>query len=508
MSAPKQIAALIVLLLPALLVSMDISILFVANPAIARDLAPTASAWLWMMDSYSLVVAALLVTMGSLADRIGRRRLLLIGGVAFGLASLLLALASTPALFILGRVLLGIGAATLAPSTLAIIRSVFTDLAARRRAVSAWTISYTGGAVAGPVLGGFLLSMFDWPAVFLINLPVMALLLVAGPFLLPESRDPQGAHFDLPGAALSLLALFGIVYAVKSFTDQGMGPVAWGSLVLGLGLLVAFVLRQRRAAHPLIDLSLFTRGAFTGAVAANVLAALGMVGIGALAFTYLQSAHDLSALQAALYTLPTFLGTAVGATLASELAKRIRPAFLVAAGMALTAGGMVFIGLVAAERSPVWFIGGYIVLTLGAGGVSALANSLVLATAPASRTGAAASISETGVQLGAALGIAGFGLVSTAFYRAEMVGVPGSVPPAMSESMAGAEAAAADLPAHQAGPLLEMAAQAFASSMGSVAFVIAGVMALAAVLTGVLLRSVPAGAEAEAEEGAETAEGQ
>lgn len=483
----RRLGGLIVLLLPALLVSMDVSILFVASPSIAQSLAPTGTQWLWMLDSYSFVVAALLVTMGSLADRIGRRRLLLIGALAFGIASIVLAMALTPTLFIVGRVLLGIAAATLAPSTLAIVRDLFDDPDARRKAVAAWTVAYTGGAVAGPVLGGALLSVFDWPAVFLINLPVMALLLITGPFLLPESKDPRGATFDLPGAGLSLLALFGIVFAIKRFAEYGNEFLAWATLIGSALVMVGFIVRQRRAAHPLIDLTLFRRGAFSGAVIANLLAAFVMVGIGALAFTYLQSVHGLSALEAALYALPTFIGTAVGAAVSAGLATRLRPGGIIMLGFAIAATGFIVIGATAEFDSPWWFVAGYIPLTLGTGGlISALANSLIISTAPAHRTGAAASISETGVQLGAAFGIALFGLLSTLFYRRDM---PVNGP--AGDSLASAEALAAELSGPEAALLQEQAATAFASSLSTVAFLIAGVCLTAAIVTGLLLRRVP-----------------
>lgn len=482
---------LVVLLLPALLISMDVSILFIASPSITHDLAPSASQWLWMLDSYSFVVAALLVTMGSLADRIGRRRLLLIGAFAFGVASLALAFAPTPRLFILGRVLLGIGAATLAPSTLAIVRDMFTNPDERRRAVAAWTVAYTGGAVAGPVLGGFLLTQFEWPAVFLVNLPVMVLLLVVGPFVLPESKVAHSAHFDLPGAVLSLIALFGVVYSVKRFAEYGAEPLAWAALIGGGLLLMMFIARQRTAAHPLIDITLFRRGDFSGAVAANILASLAMVGLGALAFTYLQSVHGLSPLVAALYALPTFIGTALGATLASELAKRVRPGVIIVIGLLVASVSFVVIGATTASASVGWFIGGYVALTVGIGMVTALANSLILSTAPQGRTGAAASVSETGVQLGGALGIAVFGLLSTVVYRNTMTAEAASVPTAAQESLAGAETTADALPAGEAEGLLDLATSSFASAMGTVAFIIGGVTFAAAILTGVLLRRVP-----------------
>lgn len=498
-ASTREWLGLVILLLPALLVSMDISILFIASPAISQELAPNAAEWLWMMDSYSLVVASLLVTMGSLADRIGRRRLLMVGAVAFGAASALLAFAPSPGLFITGRVLLGVGAATLAPSTLAIVRSIFADAAQRRKAVAAWTVAFTGGAVLGPVLGGLLLEQFDWGSVFLINLPVMALLLVAAPFLIPESKDPEGVGFDLVGALLSLGMLFGLIYAVKRFAEHGSEPLAWTGLAGGLLLLAGFLLRQRRAAHPLIDLALFRRPAFSGAVVANCLAALTMTGLGLLAFTHLQSVHEMSPLRASLVALPTFFSTALGATVGSVLAKNLRPGLIVAAGQLIAGAGMAFIALTASAESVWMFIGGYVVLTFGVGVVSTLSNGLILTTAPPERAGAAASISETAIHLGGTLGIAAFGTVSTAVYRRQMEEAVSGVPEAAADSIAGAEAVAAQLSAAEAAGLMEEAMAAFSDSVGAVALSAAVVLLIAAVVTGALLRRVPAGAVADAE---------
>ncbi|WP_346037348.1 MFS transporter [Brevibacterium picturae] len=497
----RQWWGLLVLLLPALLVSMDISILFIAGPAISRDLAPTATQWLWMMDSYSLVVASLLVTMGSLADRIGRRRLLLMGSVVFGVASVLLAFAPTPELFVTGRVLLAVGAATLAPSTFALVRSMFLDPDQRRKAVAAWTIAFTGGAVIGPVLGGLLLEQFDWGSVFLINLPIMALLLIAAPLLIQESKDPAGARFDIPGAALSLAALVALMYALKRFAEYGSEPQAWIILTAGLALLTCFLFWQRRSAHPLIDVALFRHPAFTGAATANLLATVAMTGLGLLAFALLQSVHGLSPLHAGLVALPTFFGTAAGAMTGTALAKRVRPAIIVAGGLTISGASMGFISLTMPTESVSAFLGGYVVLTFGIGMVSTLANSLILTTAPREQAGAAASISETAIHLGSALGIAGFGTISTAAYRQQMedAAIP-DMPPTAAESIGAAEAASALLPSPQAEQLLEAATTAFSDSVGTVALVASVVLIAAAVITGTLLHRVPAGATSETDD--------
>ncbi|WP_100444092.1 MFS transporter [Glycomyces xiaoerkulensis] len=486
---------LAVLLTPALLVSMDISILFVASPSITADLRPTAEQWLWMMDAYSLVVACLLVTMGGLGDRIGRRRLLMIGAAAFGAASLALAYAPGPEPFIAARVLLGIGAATLAPSTLALIRGMFADESQRRSAVASWTVAYSGGAVAGPILGGFLLEHFGWGSVFLINLPVMALLLIAAPMLIPESRDPEGAGFDLPGAALSLMAMFGIVFAVKRIADERADMVAGGSLLVGIGMLALFARRQRRAAHPLIDPALFRRPAFSGAAVTNVLVAVAMVGLGLLAFTFLQTVHGMSPLRAALVALPTFAGAAAGASLASALAGRIRPAVLVASGLLLGAIGMGVIAFADVGSSVVTTITGYTILTSGAGMVGTLANGLILTSAPPGRAGAAASISETGLQVGGAIGIAAFGTLASFVYRDRMERTGFERAPQATDTVGGAVAAADRLPPEQAAILLNEAFGAYTDGFTTVAAAGAATLAATAVFAAIVLRSVPAGGD-------------
>ncbi|QFG23108.1 MFS transporter [Actinomadura sp. WMMB 499] len=433
-----------VLLLPALLVSMDLSILFVAAPSISAALTPTGTEWLWMMDVYGFVMAGLLITMGSLGDRIGRRRLLLIGAALFGAASALLTLATEPWTFVLARALLGIGGATLAPSTLSLIRGLYPDEHRRRRAVGAWTVAFTGGSVAGPVIGGVLLEHFWWGSLFLINIPVMLLLLVTAPFLLGESKSPHRARFDLPGAALSLPAVLGPVLAMKHAASHGPDARAVTAAAVGAAFAAAFVVRQRRAAHPLIDVRLFRARAFSAAIAANTAIALAASGVGVLAFTFMQAVHGLSALHAALAALPTFAGTIAGATLAGALAPRVRPALLLASGLALVAAGFAVIAQIRADTSLWAFIAGYAILTVGAGVTGTLANGLILGTAPPERAGAAAGVSETGTELGAALGIAVLGTAATTVYRIAMEDTAATGPATETIAAALAEPGLAD----------------------------------------------------------------
>ncbi|PRY01821.1 MFS transporter [Allonocardiopsis opalescens] len=478
---------LAVLLLPALLISMDISVLFVAAPAITQALQPTAGQWLWAMDIYGFVMAGLLIAMGGLGDRIGRRRLLLLGAALFGAASLALAYAPTPELLIAGRALLAVAGATLAPSTLALIRNMFADERQRGAAVGAWTIAFTGGSVAGPVIGGLLLEHFWWGAVFIINIPVMVLLLAAGPLLLPESRDPAGAPFDLLGAAASLVAVLAAVFAVKHTAEHGADAVGAASAGCAIVAGALFARRQRRVAHPLIDLSLFRTPAFSAAIGANIAVTIGTVGLGALAFTYLQSVHGLSPLESALHALPTFAGTAAGATAAGALTARLPAAAPLVGGLIAAAAGLATVAA-AAPHGGVWsFIGGYTVLAFGIGAAATAANATVLATAPPERAGAASGIAETSTELGGALGIALLGTAASAAYRIAMAG-PAQGGPA-AESIAGAAAQAADLPEPAASALLDTAAAAYTGGVATASAAGAALIAAAAVLTAAALRT-------------------
>ena len=491
-------AGLTLLLVPALLVSMDLSVLFVAAPAITQDLDPSGAQWLWMMDVYGFVLAGLLITMGSLGDRIGRKRLLLAGAAAFGTASALLVLSSSPELFILGRALLGIGGATLAPSTFSLIRAMFADPAQRRTAIGLWTVAFTGGAVIGPIIGGALLEFFWWGSIFLINLPLMALLLLVAPFLLPESRNPAGTAFDLLGAGASLIAILGLVHSAKRFVEHGADPNALAALVAGVAFLAAFILRQRSADHPLIDLSLFARPAFSASVAGNTVVSFAVAGLGLLTFTYLQVVHGLTPLVAALYALPTILGTILGATLAGVLADRARPFLLMGFGLATGAAGFAFIGTIGTNSGVIAFLTGYVVVTLGIGVVATLANTLILATAPPHRAGAAAGVSETSTELGAALGIATLGTIATSVYRSNMQDFP-QAGEAAQETVAGAATTAAHLPAPEAAALLDSAFTAYTSGISTAALTGAVVLTTVTVLAMVALRRLPPGTEVHEE---------
>lgn len=285
---PGRWLALSVLVLAVLLVAVDATVLGLATPYISEDLAPSGTQLLWIGDVYSFVIAGLLVSMGSLGDRIGRKRILLIGATAFGAISVLNAYAHTPEVMIFARALLGVAGATLMPATLALIRNLFHDPRERSLAVGIWGAAASAGAAVGPVVGGFLLEHFWWGSVFLINLPVMVVLVVVGVKMLPESRNPNPGPWDLLSVVLSLVGMVGVVYAVKETAAHGF---AWATLaagLLGAAALYGFVRRQLTMPVPLLDMRLFRNRGFSGAVLADLLTILGLSGLVFFLSQYLQ----------------------------------------------------------------------------------------------------------------------------------------------------------------------------------------------------------------------------
>lgn len=479
-----------VLVLPALLASMDLSVLFMASPWINADLSPSASQHLWIMDIYGFMMAGLLITMGSVGDRIGRRKLLLIGAVAFGAASVLAAFASSAVTLIAARALLGLGGATLAPSTLSLIRGMFLEENQRRTAVGIWTGAFTGGVAVGPIVGGLLLEHFWWGSVFLINVPVMVLLLIAAPVLIRESRDPRPGRFDLLGAALSLAAILPVVYGIKTIAEGGADWTSIGSIGLGAVLAGLFVLRQRTAVAPMIDLRLFARPAFSGSILSNGVVVFAAAGMGLLAVTFIQTVLGYSPFTAALWMLPTVAGSFLGVALAAVLARSVSPARLVALGILVAAGGFAAIGLLVTPSSHIGLlIAAYSALTTGVGLTATMVTSLVLTTAPPEKAGAASALAETSSELGGALGIAALGSIAGTVYRNTMGAspVPDTVPEAAGDTVGGAVAVAHELPEELAAPLLQQAFAAYTDGFTFAALIGALVLTVAALSAGAML---------------------
>ncbi|MFC7617697.1 MFS transporter [Actinokineospora soli] len=450
MSDRRAWAGLAVLVLPCLLISMDVSVLFFALPFISADLGPTGPEQLWIMDAYGFTLAGGLITMGAVGDRIGRRKLLLIGAAAFSAASVVAAYAPTAELLIAARALLGVAGATLMPSTLSLIRTLFPDDAKRKTAIAVWTGGVTAGAFLGPIVGGLLLEYFWWGSAFLINLPAMALLLLLGPALLPESRNPAPGRFDFPGALLSITAALGVVYGMKKLAVEGFSTGPALALVAGTALAAAFVVRQRRTAHPLLDLELFRDRTFGASIGINVVAMFCFIGSSLFTNQYVQLVLGMRPFEAALWSLAVAPMIGVGIAVASTLAQRLRVAPLVASGLVVLAVGFVVLAQVDVGSS-IWLVlvGSGLVGT-GVLVTTTLTGDRILTAAPPEHVGSASAISETGVELGGALGMAVLGTVGAAVYHRQMAdavaGLPADAAAAAQDTLGGAVAVAAPCP--------------------------------------------------------------
>ncbi|MET7477381.1 MFS transporter [Streptomyces sp. NPDC005648] len=489
----REWTALGVLMLPLLLVSMDVSVLYFAIPAISADLEPSGTQQLWIFDIYAFVLAGLLMTMGSLGDRIGRRKLLLIGAAAFGTASLIAAYADSAETLIAARAVLGIGGATLMPSTMALIRTMFTDPAQRAKAIGMWSGVMTAGIALGSVLSGVLVQYFWWGSVFLVNLPAMALLLVLGPFLLPESRDPAPGRFDWPSVPLSMAAVLPVIYGLKEIPSEGWHPQYVVSITVGLLFAALFVHRQRTAANPMIDPALFRGRGFAPSVALNLVATFGMMGSAFFTTQYLQSVLDKSALDAALWALLPSVPIGMTAPLATALVQKgVNRAYVVTAGFAIGAAGYALLAF-ADTDSLVLVLIACGILASGIVMVVSQITDLAMGSAPLERAGSAASLMETAAEFGGALGMAILGSIGTAIYRHD---IPGSAPAAARETLGGALAIAARLPGRTGDALASTAREAFTSGMQGAAIAGAVLLAGAAVPAARALRGIRVGERA------------
>ena len=496
----REWIGLAVLALPCVLYSMDLTVLNLAVPHLSADLRPSSSQLLWILDIYGFLIAGLLITMGTLGDRIGRRRLLLIGAAGFGVASVLAAFSTSAAMLIATRAVLGIAGATLAPSTLSLIRNMFGDPGQRSIAIGIWITSYSAGGAIGPVLGGVLLDHFWWGSVFLAGVPVMVLLLVVGPVLLPEFRDPNAGRLDLFSAALSLVAVLAVIYGLKQIAQDGWGLLPGLSIVAGLALGVVFVERQRRLADPLIDLRLFQAPGFSTSLALYTLGTF--VAFGAFVFVaqYLQLVLGLSPLRAGLWMLPFFGAFIAGSLVTPVIARRVAPAFVMAGGLGLAALGYGMLTQDEAGSGVALLVSGVVVYSLGLAPVFTLTTDLIVGAAPPERAGAAAAISETGSEFGGALGIAILGSVGTALYRSVMAGsaLSGVTPEARDAARAtlgGAVAVAQRLPDQVGAELLGAAREAFTQALQLTAGLSAAIVTAGAIAAVMFLRRTRPDAE-------------
>jgi DHA2 family multidrug resistance protein-like MFS transporter len=491
----REWAGLAVLAFSALFVSIDFFVLLLALPKLSVALGAGATQQLWITDIYGFVLAGFLVTMGTLGDRIGRRRLLLIGGAAFAACSLLAAFSTNPAMLITARALLGVAGATVTPSTLALIGNMFHDAKQRGVAISIWMSCFIAGSAIGQLLGGVLLNYFWWGSVFLPGVVAMVLLLVTGRALLPEFRNPNASKLDLVSVALSLATILPFIYGLKSLVTNGFQVLPAVAVVVGLVVGVLFVRRQRSLAEPLLDLRLFANRSFSVTLGTMLFSVMLSGAIMLFLTQYLQLVKNLSPLESGLLLLPSSAASVIGIMVPPMVARRIRPAFVIGGGLVISVLGLLLVTTVSSSSNVAQLVGGMALVFFGAGPILALGTGIVMGSVPPEKIGSAAAISQTTNELGFALGIATLGSLGAAVYRAQVqvpTGVPANAAAAAHASLAGATGAAHQLPAGLGTQLAHAAEEAFTTGMGVAAAVAAGVLLIVAALATVLLRSIPA----------------
>ncbi|GAB2674948.1 MFS transporter [Flavihumibacter cheonanensis] len=488
----KEWLGLLVIALPCMVYSMDLTVLNLAIPELSADLHPSSEQLLWIMDIYGFLVAGFLITMGNLGDRIGRRKLLLIGAAFFGAASLLAAFANSAETLIAARAVLGIAGATIAPSTLSLISNMFQVPEERTKAIGLWALGYAAGGALGPLAGGLLLQYFWWGSVFLIAIPVMLLLLITGPILLPEFKDPQARKLDLRSAFLSLAAVLLIIFGLKEIATYGISGVAIASILAGAGIGLLFIQRQAKLADPLIDIALFRIPSFSSSLTLYGVGCFVMFGSFFYTYQYMQLVLGLTPLVAGLWALPSFAGFMLGATQGPNLLKRLSHAQLMALCLLLATIGFSIIARLDAQSSVLWTVVAMFFTSIGFAPVVTMATDLVIGSAPPERAGAASAISETSAEFGGATGMAVLGSLGTAVYRQYMFSKSFEGIPATSVQQARQTLGAAVNEANKLGAdgasLLTAAQNAFINAMHVSAWVSIGILFL---LIWLALRTLP-----------------
>jgi DHA2 family multidrug resistance protein-like MFS transporter len=489
----KDWIGLVVIALPCMLYSMDLTVLNLALPHLSADLKPSSSELLWIVDIYGFMVAGFLIIMGTLGDRIGRRKLLMIGAFAFGISSLLAAYSETAVMLIVARAILGVAGATLAPSTLSLIRNMFHDDKQRTFAIGIWITSYSVGAAIGPLIGGTLLEHFWWGSVFLIAIPVMILLLVLGPILLPEYKNNSHTRLDFLSAFLSLAAVLPVIFGLKKIAENGPGLFSALYILLGILLGIFFYERQKKLAEPLLDLKLFRVPSFSASLLVYTLATFVAFGIFIFTFQFLELIVGLTPLKAGLWSLPLFIAFIIGSMISPILVKRLHPSQLISAGLFLAVIGFSLITQVHRDSGLIFLVTGSFLYCLGLAPVFTLATDTIVGSAPPEKAGAASALSETGSEFGGALGIALLGSLGTLIYRTRLTnlmpdGLSTEMGEAATETLGSAVSQAAQLQGPLNNLLLTSANAAFTSGMQAAAGVCAILALCLAFLSQIWLR--------------------
>jgi DHA2 family multidrug resistance protein-like MFS transporter len=474
----SRFAALAVLMLPVLLISVDNTVLSFALPSISRSLHPDATTQLWMVDAYPLVLAGLLVVMGSIGDRIGRRRILVIGATGFALLSAAAAFATEAWMLVAARLAMGVFGAMLMPATLSIIRNVFPDAGERRLALAVWSTMFAAGNALGPLVGGVLLAHFHWGSVFLVAVPILVVMLVAVPFCVPESRDPEPGPVDVPSMLLSLGALAPTVWAIKSLVH----PEERG---------LAIVRRQLRSRTPMLDMRLFRSTAFTGSVLMNMAAMFSLTGFLFFIAQHLQLVAGLDPFASGVVLIPGAVLTIIAGLAVVPVVARVAPRWVVSVSLLFSAAAYALVAVLGHHASIAALAFAFVLLGIGIGASETVTNDLIISTAPAHKSGAASAISETAYEIGAVLGTAVLGTILATAYRAHVVvpdGLSSTAHTAAGETLGGAVTAATQLGGSAGQALLESARAAFDSGVTTTAGVAAALMVVAAAGAVVMLR--------------------
>jgi MFS transporter, DHA2 family, multidrug resistance protein len=495
----REWIGLTVLVLGAFMYVMDLTVLHLAVPTLSENLHPTSAQLLWIIDIYGFMVSGFLITMGTLGDRIGRRKLLLLGAGAFGILSIVAAFSRSAEMLILSRALLGIAGATLGPSTLSLIFSMFQDAKQRSQAIAVWISAFSAGSAVGPVLGGLLLAHFWWGSVFLLAVPVMLLLLILGPLVLPEYKDSQAGKLDLLSVALSLLAILSLVFGLKQTAQDGFSSLSVGTVVFGLAVGYLFIKRQMTIKDPLIDPKLFRIPEFNAALVVNILSVFVAVGEFLFIAQYLQLVLGLTPFIAGLWSVPSAIAFTVGSNVVPRIAHRIKPAYVIGISLAIAALGLGILTQVAGAGGLAVVVIASVVISLGLAPVFGLTTELIVGSAPAKQAGAASGASETASELGASLGISILGSIGVAIYRSDIVrNLPVTIPHEAAilarDTLGGAVAASRHLSPEAGKELLQVSQQAYVHGMVIVAVSCMVFALFAAVLSYVMLRNTKAAA--------------
>ncbi|HLD93428.1 MAG TPA: MFS transporter [Anaerolineales bacterium] len=493
----REWIGLAVLALACVLYAMDLTVLHLAVPKLSAELQPSSAQLLWIIDIYGFFVAGSLITMGTLGDRIGRRKLLLIGATMFGIVSTIAAFSTSAEMLIVSRALMGIAGATLAPGTLSLIFNMFRDPEERARAIGVWISAFSAGSAIGPVMGGVLLQYFWWGSVFLLALPVMALLLLLGPRVLPEYRDENAGRLDLTSAAMSLTAILAIVFGLKEIAQDGINLLPLAAMGAGLVIGFLFARRQLSLKDPLMDLKLFRIPRFSVSLATNVLAVFIAVGYFLFIAQYLQLVLGLSPLESGLWSLPSAISFVIGSNVAPKFIHRFKPGIVLGAAMAIAAIGLSMLAQVGVAGGLALIVGASILISLALAPAFSLTTELIVSSAPEEKAGAASGISETGAEFGGALGISILGSIGTAIYRAELADrLPAAIPAEIAEvargTLGAAVGVASQLPEELSRTMLAIARDAFVQGLHLAALIAAVVAIGASIMVSTLLRNTAA----------------